>query len=312
MLARRGDKSALSAGIDALKDADKAVRLAGVQAVARLGAPDAIVTVLATAATEDKEPGVRLAAIKALGDLVNEQTVTLLIPLLLSAQDPGEQATAQRAVAAACGRIPDAEERADALLGALPMAAGPKRIALLRTMSAVGGQKALHAVVADMKNADAAVQEGAVRALAEWPDDSAADTLLAMARGSEKQTEQVLALRGYVRLAGLSSKRPAAQTLLMYKSALDAAKRPEEKRLAIAGLSGVRSVESLKLVAPFIDDPAIQAEAAVAAVRIACPQGGELGLNGPDVAATLQKALPLIKDANVRKQADAYLKAVAR
>ena len=131
-------------------------------------------------------------------------------------------------------------------------------------------------------------------------------------RGSQKQTEQVLALRGYIRLAGLSRKRPEAQTLRMLKSAVDAAKRPEEKRLAIAGLAGVRSVESLKLVAPFLDDPALQAEAAVAAVKIACPQGSEKGLAGPDVSAALPKALPLIKDANVRKQADAYLKTLAR
>jgi len=312
MLARRGDKSALSAGLDALKDADKAVRLAGVQAVARLGAPESVVTVLATVAAEDKEPGVRLAAIKALGDLASEQSVPLLIPLLLNAQEPGEQAMAQRAVVAACARIPDAEKRADALLAALPNAAGPKRAILLRTMASVGGQKALSAVVADTKSADPAIQEAAVRALADWSDDGAADSLLAIVRGSQKQTEQVLALRGYIRLAGLSRKRPEAQTLRMLKSAVDAAKRPEEKRLAIAGLAGVRSVESLKLVAPFLDDPALQAEAAVAAVKIACPQGSEKGLAGPDVSAALPKALPLIKDANVRKQADAYLKTLAR
>ena len=313
MLGRRGDKSALPAVLGALRDEDKAVRLAAVRAVGRLGNADAVATELASTAAKDADPAVRLAALKTLGELANEQTLTLLIPLLLNARDPGEQSAAQRAVAAACARIPDPEKRADPLLGALPGAAGPKRAALLRALAAVGGQKALLAVVADTKSTDAVVQDAAVRALAEWPDETAAAHLLALARTGEKEPHRVLALRGYVRLAGLASKRPAERTLAMLKDALAAARRPEEKRLVLAGLPSVRTLESLKLAAGSLGEAPLQAEAAVAVIKIACPQDrSDKGLRGDEVAEALEKAIAITRDAHLRKQAASHLKTLGR
>jgi len=263
----------------------------------------------ALASTGDAEPTVRLAAIKALGALADEKAVPKLIELLLKAEG-AEQGAVQRAVVAACERIPQADQRGGPILAALGSAQSAKRALLLRTLPRLGGDKALQAVAADTKSAEADVQDAAVRALADWPDVAAVPELLTLARTAASVPQQVLALQGCVRLAS-DPKLSAERRVAILKDALAAAKRPEEKRLVLAGLAGVRSIESLKVVAPFLDDAALQGEAAAAAVRIACPQDrSDKGLQGGEVAAALQKVVEVAKDANVRKQAEDQLKRV--
>ena len=68
--------------------------------------------------------------------------------------------------------------------------------------------KALDAVRAALKKEDltAEVKDAAVRTLSEWPDAAPADDLLALVNTSSNQTHKVLALRGYIRMAGMTGK----------------------------------------------------------------------------------------------------------
>ena len=62
------------------------------------------------------------------------------------------------------------------------------------------------------------------------------------------------------------------------------------------------------MVAAYLDEPALQAEAASAAVQIACPRDDDdAGLRGPNVAAALKKARAFIEDADTREKIDAHL-----
>jgi sugar phosphate isomerase/epimerase len=176
--------------------------------------------------------------------------------------------------------------------------------ALLRVLARAGGSKALDAVRGAIKDADTGVQDAAVRSLADWADPGAAAALLEIAKGSENGTHQVLALRGYIRLAGTEAVA-APEKLKMYEAAMAAAKRPDEKKQVLGGLGGVKAVEALKMVIPALDDAALQAEACVSAVRIA----GELGDAGKEVVRdAMQKVIAATKDDNLRKRADELLK----
>jgi hypothetical protein len=126
-------------------------------------------------------------------------------------------------------------------------------------------------------------------------------------------TASVPDVQAYLRLLALPSSRPTTETIGMYQQALTAAQRPDEKRLALAGLSSIRTVESLKLVATYLDDEALAAEAALAAVKIAAPRNeSEQPLRGPAVAEVLRKVANTAKDPAIRTQATRYIEAAPK
>ena len=379
MLGRRGDRAALSAVLEALKDKEKPVRLAAIPSAVRLGGNDAAAPLLAAfktdqrdeiralkaavmrlggetvmpvvaaalpkvsvrsrvallevlaarrakaqvkaafAATGDKDSSVRVAALKALGDLADEKHLPKLIELLLNAKPGREQSAAQKTVVVVSEEIEDPERRAEPVLSAMAKTTGNQRGVLLKAAARIGGKKALETVLADMSSVDAKTQDAAVRALADWRDESAAADLLVIACGSKNPLHQVLALRGYVRVVGDAVKLSDAQKVRMLKDALAASKRAAEKKSVLARLADVRTIESLKLAAPCLDYDALKREAAAAVIKIACPKPEprrrrsrkkkpeDKGLVGKEVVAALKKAIPLCTDAKARERAQEHL-----
>jgi len=309
-LMRLGGADLMAAAAAALPNVPPASRVVLIETLAAGRAKAHVDAIFAAA--KDADPAVRLAALKALGELADETALPRLVALLLAIEDGRERGAAQRAIVAAAQRIADPEARADALLAALGSAKGAQRATLLGVLARVGGKKALQAVVADTRSGEAEVQEAAIRALADWPDAAAAPELLAISQGSQKLVHQVLALRGFVRVVG-DSDLPDAQKLALFKEALAAAKRPEEKKLILAGVAGVRTLDALKAVLPYLgegelDEGPLQAEAAAAVVSIVCPPDDQAtGLRGTEAVAALKRAIAAAKDPSVRKRAQAYL-----
>jgi hypothetical protein len=62
---------------------------------------------------------------------------------------------------------------------------------------------------------------------------------------------------------------PAEKKLASLKDALALAERTEEKKLAMAALAAIPTVDALALVAPHLSEPALKEEASLAAVAIA-------------------------------------------
>lgn len=91
--------------------------------------------------------------------------------------------------------------------------------------------ESLEAVRAALGDANEDFRGVAVRTLSEWPDAALAEELLALARTSSNETHKVLALRGYVRMAGMS-KDPTA----IYVRAMELAERLDDKKLVLGGL----------------------------------------------------------------------------
>jgi hypothetical protein len=119
-----------------------------------------------------------------------------------------------------------------------------------------------------VRSEDEKAHEAGVRALAGWPDVAAARDLIALARSEKGNTLSVLSLRGYVRLVGLASKRPAGETVGMLEEGMKAARRPEERKMVLGGLGNVKDVAALEAVIPYVSDEAVSGEACAAAVKI--------------------------------------------
>ena len=92
--------------------------------------------------------------------------------------------------------------------------------------------------------------------------------LLSVAKEDKEKSNQILALRGYIKMLGQAGGR-AEKKLASYREAMDLAARPDEKRLVLAGLADVVHADALKMVEAFLEDAALGREAFISYEKIA-------------------------------------------
>lgn len=257
--------------------------------------------------TDDPEESVRVSALKALAGIATPNDLAKLLDLLLAAQAEAEINAAVDSYVAVAAQMEDAARRDDLLVPALAANADALKPRLMKTLAGLGGEEGLAAVTALAASGTGEVKDAAVRALADWPDYAATAPLLDVARATDDLKQNVLALRGYQRLVGAADISPEDK-VRMYVNAMEVARRSEEKTAILGGLAGVRTLGSLQAVAKYLDDDALKGEAALSSARIACPKDdNDPGLKGAEVLAVLQKALPLISDADMQAKAQKHI-----
>ena len=262
----------------------------------------AAATPLLLKAAADPDDGIRAAAFSALAATGNAAAYKPLIGLLLAAKAPADARGAERALIAVGTRIASLDPRVDPLLAALKTAPAPPRPALLRALGSCGGPKALDAVRAQIASDDKPSQDAAVRVLAGWSDLAAAPDLLTLARTSKSTVHRVLALRGYLRLAGETTDR--AQRLRMLESVRQIATTVEARKMLLASLADVADPAALDVAAAFLDDQPVHAEAALAMLGVGKTL---LGSDRKAVQKAMKTLLEKSKDKTVVKQAEALL-----
>ncbi len=262
--------------------------------------------------TKSEHKEIRLAALAGLEPLVSENDLPRLIKLLVETDDSEEISLIQNAAVVSANQIPVPDLRADLFLGTLAGIEGAKRVDLFRPLSRIGGEEALQVVVKETQSEDEIIQDAAVLTLSEWPDLSAADELFEICQ-STKNTEHIqLAIQGFVRLVNDSDLDDWGKLSLL-KKALEIQMGAEEKKIVLAGLGNVKIRASLNLVAPFLADPELKEEAAIAAFRIVSPRRGEkTGLSGPDVITVLKKAAGSIEDAYDKERLERYIETLLK
>ncbi|MBL7153119.1 MAG: HEAT repeat domain-containing protein [Phycisphaerae bacterium] len=272
---------------------DPKMRIEMIAALAGRRATQAVSALLKTAA--DNNDDVRREAIRALGALAGESELPVLVRLAVKPKNEKDRPAIEQAVFGAFKRIKDKTSQAGPVLDALEQAPNDAKPTLIRLLGRPATDQALKAVRAALRQTDADVRDAAIRTLADWPDAGPADDLIAVARTASNQTHKVLALRGYVRMAGLS-KDPTA----MYVRAMQLAERTDDKKLVLAGLGTADSAQALTLVEGYIKDEKLQTEAALAAVQIA----KRLRQSDPTRTRTAMKNIvATVKDARARQQA---------
>ncbi len=252
-------------------------------------------------AADDRNGAVRAAALVALGETVDFASLPLLIERTVRARSAEELAAVGDALVAASGRMPDRDACASLLAAAMADAATPAKAKLLEALGAVGGEGALAAIVEASRSPDASVQGAAAQQLGEWMTPDAAPALLHMARNAADDRLKIRALRGYLRIARQFVVSDADR-LAMFHSAMGAALRDEERRLALDVLIRIPSVQTLELATRHLNNAALRDAAAGAAVNIA----GRLAEDQPKaVAAAMQRVLGAgIGDEGVRNRAE--------
>ncbi|MHC4115357.1 MAG: hypothetical protein ACYSSL_08580, partial [Planctomycetota bacterium] len=124
---------------------------------------------------------------------------------------------------------------------------------------------------------------------------------------SGNKTNQVLALRGFVRLIGLKSGRSEEETIKMYKRAMNLAPSANEKKMILAELANVKTLSALDMAAEYLDEAELQQEAAAAVIKMA----DDMMLKQPQrTRVLLQKVLQVIESDSLKKQAQEILEKI--
>ena len=287
-----GDKVE-SVMIKSINSGEAEVRAEIIRVTAARGVAQAVGELL-KAARDDNET-VRKEAIRALGVLADVSELDNLIELAVNPKDVKDLPAFEQAIAMIFRRIEDKDSQAKPVLAALGDAPGETKPMLIRLLGKPATAKALVAVRTALEDDNEEVKDAAVRTLCEWPNAEPAEELLTVAGSSTNQTHKVLALRGYVRIAGMSS-NPTA----MYARAMSLAVRLEDKKLVLGGLGSADSEMALELVELYLVEDDLRNEAALAAIQIA----KRLRQNNPSRAkAAMKHVVTLVKDARICRQA---------
>jgi HEAT repeat protein len=326
LVLRELDSSAEKLVLGAVADADESVRLVALETLGRIGGAASMPVLLKSAADSPApiqrianasltrisgpgadaalqklagsgDPGLRAAAIRAMGDRTQVAAVATLLKYAADTNRivsgaacvslgklGGETEVEPVAKLAMSGSVPEADaalgsilsriENKDAAatkLATMSQKADNSQVAVLfGAMATLGGRTAMQAVLEKTSSADDGVKDAAIRALANWPDFAAVKPLLEIGAKSEtSKVHQVLALRGVARLARSSEQEAPANRIAAAQMVLKAAQRDEEKKEAIATLGAIVSPEAVAALAPLLADSAMKAEAAQAGINLA-------------------------------------------
>jgi len=304
MLAKRKDRSALPGIVAAMKDNDEAVRFAAIDAAVILGQDEAIDDFLAILNKTEKRNDIKKikqALLRIKGEKVMEEIAGSLPGMKSGAKVVLIEILTQRR----------ADEYMDVILAQIDSDVAKVRSAAFKALSAIGGGKALKAVVTLMKNSDADVRDAAVRTLCNWRNEEAVDEILKVQSQSEKFAYQVLAVRGSVRLI-TQAQWTTQKKVSKLRQVMDNVKRVDEKRIVIGGLATVRDLDALIFATTLLGDKQLNQETALAIAKIACPQNEQdKGLVGGIVSLVLERAAKRIADADIRKKIEEHVKNIS-
>lgn len=164
--------------------------------------PNNATPVLLAAAVDGTDEAVHGAAYSALRVIATAQDYPSIIKLLLAAKTDRDR-DAAASITLLMAKKMDANAAKSPLSAALKDASVDQKAAILTILANLGGDDALALIRTSLADPDAKVQEAAIRGLANWPDPSATEDLLALAKKTDNKTYKVLTLRGLLRLLPL-------------------------------------------------------------------------------------------------------------
>ena len=332
-LAEIGNPSALKVLMELLGDGDHDIAQAAQEGLASLPGKDvdaAIMTMLADSAGTHRiiamdlivrrrmtsavpalldaaggsDSKLRIAAVQKLGELAGPADLPPLLNLLGKAKSPEDLEATEQALSAVCLKATKPDACVSQVEARLAESQPAQKYALVRVLGAVGGASSLQGVRSAVNDPNAEVHAAAIRVLGGWSTADAAPDLLELAKAASNPTDKMICLRGYLALAGHAD-LPTDQRLTMCRQAASLVQKDDEKKLLLAALGSISSVEALDLIRPYLDDQATKEEASTGVVDIS-----DKLLQGADAAKAAPKLIePLDKASQVTSSAELIARA---
>ena len=258
------------------------------------------------AAAIDPDATIRAAAMKALGTLGGPAEVPGMVAGLLAAQAGAERNDAERALVLVCTQNRDKEEAAAAFLARFQAADPSAQESLLPTLARVGGPAVMKIVNGLIASPDLAQRKLGLTALSRWPDATVKDQLLDLIGKATDEEERRLLLGGLIRIAPLPDNTlDPAQKLALVEQTMKLCTRDEERGRLLERASAIRTVETLRYVLPYVDQPSLAESACLSVVELAHHQKLRDG-NKDEFMKALDKVLTTTKNEEVIDRANRY------
>jgi HEAT repeat protein len=214
----------------------------------------------------NSEAQVRTAAWSGLGVLAVDEDMERLAKVVFSLKDEAEQAHGFDAARNVCARAKNRAACFDVIATYYDGATSNAQLGIIDIASIAGSPSALAVVKKALTSGDQNKRGKAVRSLAAWVNDSAAGELATLAKDAPEETERILALRGYIRIAGTATDLQDDKRAEMFKTAAELAKRADEKKLIIGSIRTTQHISAIALVSGYLNDPDVSSEAELAAI----------------------------------------------
>lgn len=246
----------------------------------------------------NSDAAVHQAAVKALPSVILQKDLPQIFSLLAAATT-GDQLFYQQAIINATSGIKDTAARTQIILQQIAKESNDKKPLYFNVLSAIGGSRALNELQSAFANGDDATKAAAVNALSKASGASTARALykIASTNAANKET----ALNGYIHIIA-KSKFPADQKLLMLQDAMELATTTKQKQDILDEAGNCRSFTALTFAGKYLDDPAVQQNAALAVLDIA---SANKDFSGDITRNLLTKTMGILngRDADYQKKA---------
>ncbi|HEY0432683.1 MAG TPA: DUF1080 domain-containing protein, partial [Chitinophagaceae bacterium] len=241
------------------------------------------------------------AALSALAQMVTQDNLPQLFAMLKETTQPQDIVKVQQAIGAAVSDIADPSLRTGRVLQEMAQAPSDQKLKFFGPLAQIGGTTPINEVAGAFENGDAATKNAALNALASWADSSAANELYHIAQGNADNKYQEAAVKGYIGSINKGA-YPDDQKLLMLRKAMDIARTTEQKQAILTAAGQIRTFPALVFEGSYLDDPALQQQAAHAVMNIAL---SDKKFYGTVVRSLLNKTIQVLQgqDSDYQKEA---------
>lgn len=216
----------------------------------------------------DSDPELRRLAWDSLNSIATDEDLAGLATAAFAIKDEVELSRAVAVTRNVCARAGDKAKSFEVILPFYDKASDNTKMAIIELASVVGSPAALEIVKSAMKSGNKDMHGAAVRSLSAWCNNSAAGDLLELAKNAPEAVDRILALRGYIRLAGSSPGLSTDQRGEMFKRSAELATREDEKKMIAGTLQNAGNALTLTIVNTYLDDPAVRDDAELSALKI--------------------------------------------
>jgi HEAT repeat protein len=290
--------------VEAAKFGDPAVRPVYIDILADRRERAALADLVVAAVEPDAN--VRAAAMRTLARIGGPEQVAGMTQGVLKAAAGGERDAAERALVSICTQGAQKDAAAAAFLQAFQAAGDGDRETLLSPLGRIGGPAALAIVDGLIADTDPGKRKMGLVAITRWPDATVAPRLLDLLAKARDAAERDQVLGALIRIAPLpDNKLSDGQKLALLQKTMSLCEKQEDRARVLERANAIRIVETLRFVAPYLDDPQLAEAACKSVVELAHHQK----LRDPNKAEfvkALDKVIATTKNTELVERANRY------
>ena len=241
---------------EAVRQGDNTRRVVAIEALALRGRRDLIPDFFVYASESNKAVSVAgVNAIGRIGDLSSLEQLTVL--MARNEKSPLSRDILQ-SIVDIMRRSTTPAEAVSILVGQLEGASPRSQSLILQALAQVGNREALQPVIAACRSTDEMLSKQAIKLLGEWKEDAALPAMIEMASDeSLSLTHHVILMRGISRLLARQKKLDEPVAV----QAFEICRRPDEKKLLIPTFAKARSPEAKAILEACLSDPELKIDA---------------------------------------------------